>query len=226
MRVLILFLSVTLALLLVGADGNQRRPLDLPSGGGVDVPTEDDEIPESILFYGRIYEADAFMFVVDFSGSMGRTDGEKWNDLLHELVLAIDELSSEAELGLLAFSDRIEIWNSQMIAAGLNARTHAKDFLGQLIPSGTTCISTGVVAGLEVLRTSKLDISSRRLILIGDGAHYCQGQTDSIAVEVDIRNGNWDLHRIDTFFIGTWPPGINLFTHIAHQNKGQFRIVQ
>jgi hypothetical protein len=226
MRALILFLSVTLALLLLGADGNQRRPLDLPSGGGVEVTTEDDEIPESIQFYGRIYEADAFMFVVDFSGSMGRIDGAKWNDLLHELVLAIDELSSEAELGLLAFSDRIEIWNPEMIAAGLNARTFAKEFLGHLVPSGTTCISTGVVAGLEVLRTSKMDISSRRLILIGDGAHYCQGQSDSAPVEEDIRNGNWDLHRIDTFFIGTWPKGIDLFTNIARQNRGQFRIVQ
>ena len=226
MRALILFLSATLALLLIGADGNKRRPLDLPSGGGVEVTTEDDEIPESIQFYGRIYEADAFMFVVDFSGSMGRIDGAKWNDLLHELVLAIDELSSEAELGLLAFSDRIEIWNPEMIAAGLNARTFAKEFLGHLVPSGTTCISTGVVAGLEVLRTSKMDISSRRLILIGDGAHYCQGQSDSAPVEEDIRNGNWDLHRIDTFFIGTWPKGIDLFTNIARQNRGQFRIVQ
>jgi hypothetical protein len=226
MRALILFLSVTLALLLVGADGPRRRPLDLPSGGGVNVPTEDDEIPESIQFYGRIYEGDAFMFVVDFSGSMGRADGDKWNDLLHELVLAIEDLSSGAELGLLAFSDRIEIWNPEMIAAGPNARRSAIEFLGRLVPGGTTCISTGVVAGLKILRTSTLDIDSRRLILIGDGAHYCQGQSDSEPVEQDIQHGNWDRHHIDTVFIGSWQKGIELFTHIARQNRGQFRIVQ
>ena len=121
MRVLVLFLPcvvlLALVLTLVGADNPQRRPLDLPSGGGADGPAEEEDIPESIQFYGRIYEGDAFMFVVDFSGSMGRADGDKWNDLLHELVMAIDELSSEAELGLLAFSDRIEIWNPTRWAA-------------------------------------------------------------------------------------------------------------
>ena len=230
MRVLVLFLPwvvlLALVLTLVGADSPQRRPLDLPSGGGADAPTEEEDIPESIQFYGRIYEGDAFMFVVDFSGSMGRADGDKWNDLLHELVLAIEDLSSDAELGLLAFSDRIEICNPEMIAAGPNACISAKEFLGQLVPGGTTCISTGVVAGLEILRTSTLDIDSRRLILIGDGAQYCQGQSDSKLVEQDIHHGNWDRHRIDTVFIGSWQKGIDLFTDIARQNRGQFRIVQ
>ncbi|MDE0961267.1 MAG: VWA domain-containing protein [Planctomycetota bacterium] len=224
MKKLIVLLSVLSVLSALGAETPIRRPLDLPSGGMRQTGQDDDEIPEIIQFYGHHYEADAFLFVIDRSGSM--STGNKWGTLLEEMVTAIQGLSSEAELGIVAFSTPIVPWNPQMVVSGPNARALAITFLSELQPMGATCISLGVNAGLQVLRSSSKEIDSRRLILIGDGGQFCSGNNDPEMVVAEIVTGNWDMHRIDTIFLGDYPSGIELFAAIAQENGGQMRIVQ
>jgi uncharacterized protein with von Willebrand factor type A (vWA) domain len=185
---------------------------------------DQDEIVEIIHFYGHHYEADAFLFVIDRSGSM--STGGKWGTLLEEMVTAIQSLSSNAELGIVAFSTPIVPWNDQMVDSGPSARALAITFLSELQPMGATCISLGVNAGLQILRTSSKEIDSRRLILIGDGGQFCSGNNDAEMVVAEIVTGNWDMHRIDTIFLGNYTAGIDLFSAIAQENGGQMRIVQ
>ncbi len=223
MKRLILFFSGCMALTTFAGEVPVRRPLDLPSGGGAGTQNDEEEIPEVIHFYGHHYEADAFLFVIDRSGSMSA--GGKWQALLQEMVAAIQGLSSDAELGIVAFSTPIIPWNEQMVTAGPNARAMAISFLAELQPMGATCISLGVNAGLQILRSSHKDIDSRKLILIGDGGQFCAGNNDPEMVVAEIVTGNWDMHRIDTIFLGNYDAGILLFGDIAQHNGGQMRIV-
>ena len=224
MKKLIVLLSGLWVLTALGAEVPTRRPLDLPSGGSRQSMQDQDEIVEIIHFYGHHYEADAFLFVIDRSGSM--STGGKWGTLLEEMVTAIQSLSSNAELGIVAFSTPIVPWNDQMVDSGPSARALAITFLSELQPMGATCISLGVNAGLQILRTSSKEIDSRRLILIGDGGQFCSGNNDAEMVVAEIVTGNWDMHRIDTIFLGNYTAGIDLFSAIAQENGGQMRIVQ
>jgi len=219
-----LALSGYMALTTLGSENPTRRPLDLPSGGAGDHEDLEEQIHEIIPFYGENYEADAFLFVIDRSGSM--STGGKWQTLQQELVRAIHALSSEAELGIVAFSTPIIPWNEAMVSAGPMQKGNAISWLGSLQPTGATCISLGVNAGLQILRTSTKDVDSRRLILIGDGGQFCMGSNDHEMVLAEIVTGNWERHRIDTIFLGNYEYGISLFSDIASQNNGQMRSVQ
>ena len=108
--------TLFLSLLLMGApicsflawgdsESGPKTPLDLPSGGhGFDEDSED--LPESIHFFGSIYEGTGFFFLVDKSGSM---NGTKMDQLKAELTSVIGSLSSGSYFGMVS-DKRLPAW--------------------------------------------------------------------------------------------------------------------
>ena len=209
----------------MAAEQPQRRPLDLPSGGPG--PQEDQEdYPETIEFFGGEYEGDAFMFVIDVSGSMGADN--KLETAQEELIQALQSLSSEAEFGIVAFSNNLYEFNITMVNATAPNKVAGSAWVMGLEAAGGTCIDVGTIHGLNILGTTLVVQESRRLILLGDGAQGC-GSFGPGANEEALANimvANWEQISIDTLFIGEpYDDALWLFENIAEHNQGEFRMV-
>lgn len=205
-----------------------RRPLDLPSGGAGATDFEEDE-PETIEFYGGSYEGDALMFVIDVSGSM--IGNNRLETAKEEVIQAINSLSPSTEFGILAFDHSLFPLANRMFQANAANKANAAAWIATLTPNGATCIDLGVVTGLQILYTSNKPADSQKLILLGDGGHYCLGaygpEIDEQVLS-DIALANWKQVSIDTILLIppnpiAAAPSIALFSNIASQNGGSFR---
>ena len=160
LRVFVLLLGSLMMAAELSAELPSRRPLDLPSGGKG--PQEDaEEYPETIQFFGGEYEGDAFMFVIDTSGSMF-ADG-KLESAQEELSQALMSLSGQAEFGIVAFSTNLNQFSIVMEKATMPNKVAGVAWVNTLVPNGGTCIDIGTIHGLDILRTSLILPASRRL---------------------------------------------------------------
>ncbi|HCW44411.1 MAG: VWA domain-containing protein [Planctomycetia bacterium] len=211
--------------LLMAADTPLRRPLDMPSGGS-GAKEDSEDFPETIEFFGGEYEGDAFMFVIDVSGSMGGY--EKMETAQEELNQALMSLSSDAEFGIVAFSNNLYQFNIAMVKATPPHKVAGSAWVMGLEPAGGTCIDVGTIQGLNILGTTLVPTANRRLILLGDGAQGCGnfGPEANEEALANIMAANWEQVSIDTLFIGEpYDDALWLFENIAQHNFGEFRMV-
>ncbi|MDC3251589.1 VWA domain-containing protein [Planctomycetota bacterium] len=212
--------------LLMAADTPLRRPLDLPSGGS-GAKEDSEDFPETIEFFGGEYEGDAFMFVIDVSGSMaasGRLESAQ-DELTHTLM----NLSAEAEFGIVSFSHNLNEFSTAMVKATAPHKIAGFAWVMGLEPMGGTCIDLGTIHGLNILTTTLVPLASRRLILLGDGSQGCGifGPEANEQALDNIMTANWERISIDTLFIGEiYESALWLFENIAQHNFGEFRMVQ
>ncbi len=222
-----LFSALFVAICLTSAvDGRSSFPLDLPTGGRGANEAEEDPL-ETIEFYGAEFEGDAFMFVIDVSGSMawgGRLENAK-----EELVQALMSLSSSAEFGIVAFNSGLSEYSTVMQRATNAIKASGAAWVHSLSAYGGTCIDIGTIHGLSILRTSSKNPDQKKLILLGDGAQGCSMTPPAEAHEQvinDITFANWERVSIDTIFVGgNYILAELLFQAIADNNDGAFRIV-
>ncbi|MEE8142439.1 MAG: hypothetical protein V3T77_05010, partial [Planctomycetota bacterium] len=119
-----------------------KLPLDLPSGGTGD-DEDEEETPETIVFYGGEYEGDAFFWCLDKSCSMA---GQKMATLKKEVTTAIDSLSDRSDIGLVAFSQNYVQWRTSPQRTVPTTKVAAKTWVHTLHASGGTIISPAGVA--------------------------------------------------------------------------------
>ena len=211
------FLILLLVPALHGGESNEfaRRPLDLPSGGrGAD--SEDEEIPETIVFYGDQYEGNAFFWVLDRSGSMmlgGRLDGLK-----EEMISAIDQLSSTAEFGMVSFSWDFDLFSPLPVRATSHQRLAAAEWVHQLTPSGPTFL---LQATEECLALASMSHRNRRaMIIVGDGEPSGPGIAETLE---GIISANAEMLPINTILVGDSNLGFDFFNTLAGLTGGNFR---
>lgn len=222
-RIFAVVLMVFVTLYPVVSEANSdkiRRPLDLPAGGGKGDEDEDETIPDLILFYGNQYEGDAFVWVLDVSGSMG--NGDLMATLREQFTGAVSSLSSDTDFGAIAFSSNLRHFDWKCKEATSSRKSTACAWICSILPVGGTCIATAVVRGLEIVRTS--DKENRRVIVVGDGLPEC-GLTPAEAL-ADISYHNYDRIPIDTVFVGTNPMGMQFFQRLASTNYGRAVVSQ
>jgi Mg-chelatase subunit ChlD len=198
-----------------------RRPLDLPSGGGRD--EEDQPLPDIIQFFGHDFEGDAFVWVLDISGSM--TVSGRIDELRGEFTGAILNLSSQSDFGAVAFNQNIQPLDILCTAAYPDRKSRAIAWISGLQPYGTSCLAVAVIQGLEIIRKSSN--TNRRLIVVGDGLPACPSLTDTALVLNEIAAANWDRIPIDAVFVGEGSAlGIEFFQQLANSFGGSMVIAQ
>ncbi|MGE4619595.1 MAG: vWA domain-containing protein [Planctomycetota bacterium] len=199
-----------------------RRPLDLPAGGGNN-EEEDEEIPDVIQFFGQDFEGDAFVWVLDTSGSM--SVGGNMQQLREEFVGAVSSLSSETEFGVIAFNQNLQELDSHCKEATTSRKMVAAAWVVALPTNGSSCISPAVIRGLEIARKSSKE--QRRVILVGDGGSQCGSTTPNATQDlINISMANWDRIAIDTVFVGGHGEGLDFYQALANQNQGRLTISQ
>ncbi|MEM7167646.1 MAG: VWA domain-containing protein [Planctomycetota bacterium] len=204
------------AAMLVGAEEPRPRPLDLPAGKAFK-DDEDEDDPESIIFYGQEYEADAFFWCVDRSGSM---NGPPIIALRAELQSAVSGLSRQAEFGLVTFSNGAEKYKPHPVRARPSEKAAAIAWIQAIAPNGMTCLGDGGVACLEVANQCRK--RNKRMICMADGGANCPG----CATEVpQITTANWQRIPIDTLFVGSSANGADCLEQLANENGGTFALI-
>ena len=215
---IILYMSFTL-LPIVWSQSNEgaRRPLDLPSGGAGDGDDEEDA-PETINFWGGEYEGDAFFWCLDKSCSMG------WNgeiqQLKEEFTSTISSLSSQAEFGVVAFSDGHISWRASPVKANPANKGSATAWVLALNAAGWTCIGP---AGVETLNiANQCSKQMKQVLILSDGEPYCNGSNTATQSLADITAANWQRIPVNTIYIATDNGGITFMQQLASQNNGTF----
>lgn len=195
------------------------RPLDLPSGGGGNGDDEEDA-PETILFYGNDYEGDAFFWCLDKSGSMDW--GGAMEDLKQEVTASVNSLSPEAEFSLVAFSSNTLTWSPVPKRATPAQKAAAVAWVNTLVPDGWTCLAPAAVTTLQICNQSSKP--GRQLIILSDGVPTCDSVDTSNQALLEITAANWQQVPIHTIYINDDSEGISFMQLLASQNFGSFYV--
>ena len=229
---------LVLGLLLGGAtiaalDGGDRKPLDLPSGGAA-TSEDDEDAPEVISFYGAEYEADAFFWLLDRSGSMLGPDqsGEPMEVLKFELTEVLQQLTQRAEFGIISFATEYTVFpaDGKPLRATIGNKQRAALWVDELRAEGWTCMPDPAAEIFVMANKSKR--RHRVVIMVGDGVPLCMGlqNNESDLVLEAIAGANYKRIRVNTVFIASdvasQTLGIALYTEIAHRNRGKVIIVE
>lgn len=204
---------------LVGqSQGDAKRPLDLPAGKvGRDEEDEEDET-ESIIFYGQEYEADAFFWCLDRSGSMV---GARLATLKQEVTQVIATLTNRAEFGLVAFADNHTAWNTQPVKATVSNKASATAWVQSLVASGGTCMAPGAVQAVNICTQSRL--RNKTVIIFSDGEPNCPFCAETVTA---VTSANWQRNPVNTLFVGgAGSTGAACMQQIASANGGTFAAV-
>ncbi|MFN0058824.1 MAG: VWA domain-containing protein [Planctomycetota bacterium] len=205
--------SLCAAVMADDSSRENRRPLDLPSGGSGSNDNEED-ITESITFYGAEFEGDGFFWCLDKSGSM---IGDQFATLQSEVTMAIQQLSANAEFGLVAFSSNHVVWRENPSRATSNNKLAAIGWVQALAAGGGTMISPAGVATLEICNHSQKN--HRAVIVLGDGLPA----DESVALE-EITGANYQSVPINTILIAD-VGGIPFMQMLAGMNQGTFKFI-
>lgn len=199
-----------------------RRPLDLPTGSVGDEDDEEDE-PESIVFYGSEYEGDGFFWCVDRSCSMGWAGGTPLATLKQEMTQAITSLTRNAEFSCVAFATNYTVWSQQPQKATPASKGSAINWISQLTAIEATCISP---AGVKTIQISNLCTKRQKaIILVGDGVPECPPPytpEQGAQVLADLTAANYQGTPLHTIFISASEAGVQLMQSIAAANNGTF----
>ena len=195
---------------------DEGSPLDLPSGGASS--PEPEELPESIVFYGSVYEGDAFFWCLDRSGSMDW--GGAWQVLRAEVREAIDDLSGESQFGLIAYGSDLELWSTVPQEARPSARFSAQAWLEELEPEGGTCL---LPAGLALLALAQASDRERPVgFIVSDGLPYCDGIDTSDACLQQLPAANVPPIVVHTVYVSADAPGTEFLRELATRLGGSF----
>jgi hypothetical protein len=185
-----------------GAGSSQsalKESLDLPYSA-LGEEREEEEAPELIVFYGGIYEADAFLYCLDRSLSMA--EGE-WQTLQRELTRNIRELRPGAQFGLAFFAREVVAFPESKRPADATAanKAAATALVDGLAPDTWTCLLDGLRTALEMANRST--VARRAVILLGDGKPTCPGTPfATYREEIFALARALNLHRVPIHTVG------------------------
>lgn len=190
-----------------------RAPLDLPSGAVGDGEDEEDE-PESIVFYGAEYEGDGFFWCLDKSCSM---DGTQILVLKQEVTQAVQSLSRNADMGLVAFSTNVVTWQTAPVKATISNKLGAINWVQTLAAGGGTIIGPAGIATLNIANQSSR--RQRTVIVLGDGR-----PSDESEALANITSANYQSIPINTILIQD-VNGIEFMQSLSSMNHGTYRFI-
>ncbi len=218
-------LTFLLALLITGFAqaqnvGTTGTPLDVPSGYNIGNEDEEDE-PETIVFYGSDFEGDGFFWCLDKSCSML---GSPLATLKSETTNAIQQLSKYSEFGIVSFNTS---WNKFMpipVRGDPANKAAGVGWVQGLSAAGMTCLAP---AGVEAVNLANASSKNNKvMIFVGDGLPWC-GESGNYAGTClsTITAANFERIPLNTLYIGGSGGGSGFFQNLAVSNNGTFSTV-
>lgn len=139
------------------------------------------------------------VFVIDVSGSM---DGEKLQQAKQSLKYALGKLNPQDRVALVAFSDTVTEFSSQLVSADGLDRSQLEAFVDKLEAGGRTNINDALLRGLDLLAADQSSERLKMLVLLTDG-EPTTGETDVTQIIKSVTAKNAQLNaRIFCFGVG------------------------
>lgn len=170
--------------------------------------------PPAITMYDTEFEADAFVWCIDRSCSMGW--GNAIDTVKAEITSAIHQLDSNQEFSLISFSDGAQVFSSVLLPAIPANKMAALAWVAALNPDGGTCITPALTQALAI---ADFSLGDGQVLFVGDGLPTCADATTTIA-EVSIANTS--QIPINSFFVGTNTGAYLFLQQLAAVNSGEF----
>lgn len=218
-----------------------RRPERPASGPGATV---------SRGFFGIPVRGTRVVFVIDVSGSMGarrfvrtaaggdadRSTAPTRLDVAREQLLqAVDSLSPESSFNVVVFSEDVETWRKDLVAANARNKKALRKYLRKLRPRRSTNLWGGIEAALKI---RSLVVGDRyasnvdEVFVLSDGAPTSGEILDpGVILRTVTETNRFSRVRINTVFLGRAPGGhgpqaglgpARLMEELATANGGRF----
>nr|XP_022296615.1 inter-alpha-trypsin inhibitor heavy chain H3-like isoform X2 [Crassostrea virginica] len=155
------------------------------------------------------------VLVFDKSGSML---GRKMSQLQAALIKIINDVKETDRILLLSFSHSVHDWRRGMVAADLNNKEAAQQFVREQMAFGGTDINTGITEGLRELKTYNHGDRPALMIFLTDGK-ATSGVTDTERILQNIIEANTYNIPIFTLAFGR-EADYNIAKKIAAMNFG------
>jgi len=210
------------------ADGGRagKRPLDLPSGGKPGPDQEEEDQPETILFYGAEFEGDCFVWCFPVYGFCG--DTTVYVSIRMEITTAINQLSEQSTFSLVGFNSMTYVWSPTVVPANAVNRSSAIAWMNTLAPIESHCIVEAAITTLGISQSAESDY--KQVVVCGAREPYCNGSGGApyvAAALLQITAANFEQTPLHTvYFSTTFYSGEQAFyQQLASLNSGTFRQV-
>ncbi len=197
-----------------------KQNLDLPVNARAD-DLEDEEAPETVSFYGQLFESEVVVFVVSREGGMqvrGDLDVVK-----RELVNAISEFSQRMQFGIVFYDRGVEQFRRRVVTATAEIKATAINFIGSIPGGAGSCIHEGLMSGLRLANLAPA--THKAVIYIGTGSGFCQGANQeeylARALETTTRVAHAGNVQVNTIGVGLSNRcGAAFLRQVARSNGG------
>jgi hypothetical protein len=203
-----------------------KRPLDLPAGGRPADGDEEEDAPETIMFYGSELEGDCFVWCFPAYGFCGETT--VFTAIRAEISAALGQLSNNSDFDLVCYNSTTYVWRPTVCPGNVQNRALATAWMNSMVPTEFHCIVEAATTSLGILQAASSDY--KQLILCGAHEPFCNGQggPDYVAgALLEITGANYEGTPIHTvYFTTTFYNGESAFyQQLANMNSGSFREV-
>ncbi len=197
-----------------------KQNLDLPVNARTD-DREDEEAPETVSFYGQLFESEVVVFVVSREGGMqvrGDLDVVK-----RELVNAISEFSQRMQFGIVFYDRGVEQFRRHVVTATAEIKATAATFIRSIPGGGGSCINEGLMSALRLAILAPA--THKAVIYIGTGSGFCQGANQEVYLARALKTTNFVAHagNIQVNTIGVAQSnlcGAEFLRQVARSNGG------
>jgi hypothetical protein len=170
-------------------------------------------------YYGLPLYARRIVFVIDISGSMR---GTRITAAKRELTGAIAGLSTENDLGLVAFHTRLFVWRQELVRATPVVRQEADTFVYQLQAGGRTATYDALDAAFHY--------DTEAIFLLSDGEPNAGKIPFAADILAAVARTNRQ-RRVSIYTIGIAPgmagsPMDEFMRRLGEQNYGRYRRVE
>lgn len=203
-----------------------RQPLDLPAG--LTGPPEEDEedSPETIVFYGSELEGDAFFWCFPIYGFCG--DLTVYQSIREEINSALMQLSKRSLFSLVGYNSQTYVWSYQAKKANEANKASGIAWMQSLIPVEAHCLLEAAVTTLNISQGARGN--AKQLVVMGARTPYCGTEGGSgYATEclTTITASNYENSRMNTvYFTSTFYSGEqDFYVSLASMNGGSFKQV-
>ena len=209
----------------LGQDSNgvgRRAPLDLPSGG-VTAEEEEEDLPETITFYGSEVEGNSFVWCFPAYGFCGIE--APFTAIKNEITSAVNQLTPEAWFGMVGFNvEQPFIWRPSAVRATSANKGSALAWMNGLVAVESHCLLNAGLAALQISQSSPGD--GKILVIMGARAPYCSGGSANYAQQCleQITGANYQNSPINTFYVTSpfYSGESQFYIDLAAQNQGSF----
>jgi VWA domain-containing protein len=201
-----------------GQEPGTKENLDLPFDGRGVPDSGEDLSPESIDFYGQVFEGDGFFFCCD-------KEGGRFPRLQRELIYTLSNLSEKDQFSLCFFDSNLTRFpgNCRPAQATPIMKLAAITYVKWLMPGHDgKCASCALQYALHYANQSTARV--KQIILLSDGMNSCPGADPDASGKMileEVKRKNVQHVKINTICFGTQDAGVRFMQALAEQNGGR-----